>query len=218
MTEVEGKDAGDPVMLRDSAVDALIGNGTIVSKAVEAAMREVPRHLFIPEAEPEEAYDPFRAVVTKRDAGGNALSSVSDMHVQSWMLEQARIESGMNVLEIGSGGYNAALIAELAGPAGRVTTVDIDEQVTDRASRLLGEAGYSRVGVVLADAEHGVPEHAPYDRILVTVGAWDVPPAWTEQLAPVILSPRCRYGCDLLVLVVNSVYYGAPSSVKTLSR
>lgn len=43
--------------------------------------------------------------------------------------------------------------------------------------------GYSRVNVVLADAENGVPEHAPYDRIIVTVGAWDVPPAWLEQLA-----------------------------------
>lgn len=181
--ETSGIGADDLVRLRDHAVDELIGNGTIVSKAVEAAMREVPRHLFIPEAEPEEAYSPFRAVVTKRDAEGNALSSVSDMHVQAWMLEQAQIAPGMNVLEIGSGGYNAALIAELAGPTGLVTTVDIDEWVTDRASRKLGEAGYDRVNVVLADAEYGLAERAPYDRILVTAGSWDVPPAWPAQLS-----------------------------------
>lgn len=66
----------------------------------------------------------------------------------------------MRILEIGSGGYNAALPAELVGPSGQVTTVDIDEDITDRASRLLGEAGYSRVNVVLADAEGGVPEYA----------------------------------------------------------
>lgn len=173
----------DPALLRDKAVDQLIENGTIVSRAVEAAMRTVPRHLFIPEAEPTEAYNPFRAVVTKRDPDGNALSSVSDMHVQAWMLEQAQVRPGMRVLEIGSGGYNAALLAELVGPEGRVITVDIDEWVTGRAARMLGEAGYSRVSVVLADAEDGVPSHAPYDRILVTVGSWDVPPAWVSQLA-----------------------------------
>lgn len=181
MTEAQAV-SGEVARLRDEAVDQLIANGTIVSKGVEAAMRTVPRHLFIPEATPEEAYNPFRAFVTRRDAEGNSLSSVSDMHVMAWMLEQARIEPGMNVLEIGSGGYNAALISELTGTAGQVTTVDIDEQVTGRASRMLGETGYERVNVVLADAEHGVPEHAPYDRILVTVGAWDVPPTWPAQL------------------------------------
>ena len=87
--------------LRDRAVDELVRNETIVSGAVEAAMRSVPRHLFIPEASPEEAYDPFHAVVTRRDGEGNALSSVSDMHVQAWMLEQAGIEPGMSILEIG---------------------------------------------------------------------------------------------------------------------
>jgi protein-L-isoaspartate(D-aspartate) O-methyltransferase len=174
----------DLASLRDSAVDQLVENGTITSKQVEAAMRTVPRHLFIPEAAPEEAYDPFRAFVTKRDADGNSLSSVSDMHVMAWMLEQTGIEPGMNILEIGSGGCCAALLSEVTGPTGRVTTLDIDQQVTDRASRLLHEAGYPRVHVTLGDAERGFAEHAPYDRILVTYGAWDVPPAWQSQLVP----------------------------------
>jgi protein-L-isoaspartate(D-aspartate) O-methyltransferase len=94
----------------------------------------------------------------------------------------AGIKPGMRVLEIGSGGYNAALIAELVGPTGSVTSVDIDEGVVGRARACLNEGGYSQVNVVLADAEHGVPAHAPYDRILVTVGAFDIPPAWFEQL------------------------------------
>lgn len=169
--------------MRDRAVEELTKDGAIASTAVAGAMRTVPRHLFVPEVGPEDAYDPYRSVVTKRDADGNALSSVSDMHVQSFMLEQAQITPGMNLLEIGSGGYNAALMAEMTGPPGRVTTVDIDDWVTDRARRMLDAAGYSRVNVVLADAEEGVPEQAPYDRILVTVGAWDIPPAWVEQLA-----------------------------------
>jgi protein-L-isoaspartate(D-aspartate) O-methyltransferase len=89
----------------------------------------------------------------------------------------------MRVLEVGSGGYNAALIAEIAGPGGQVTTVDIDPDVTSRARTCLDAAGYGQVRVVLADAEDGVPDGAPYDRIIVTAGAWDIAPAWISQLA-----------------------------------
>jgi protein-L-isoaspartate(D-aspartate) O-methyltransferase len=102
----------------------------------------------------------------------------------AWMLEQARLKPGMNVLELGSGGYNAALIAKLVGRAGRVTTADIDETVTDRAARLLDEAGYPQVSVMTGDAEDGIADGAPYDAIVVTFGSWDVPPAWPAQLAP----------------------------------
>lgn len=169
--------------LREKMVDALIAEGTIVSAQVEAAMRKVPRELFAPGLDLEEVYQLYNGVVTKRDEAGTSVSSVSAPQVQAHMLEQAEIAEGMRVLEIGSGGYNAALIAELVGPSGQVTTVDIDQDITDRAGRFLGETGYSRVNVVLADAEVGVAEHAPYDRILVTVGAWDVPTAWVAQLA-----------------------------------
>jgi protein-L-isoaspartate(D-aspartate) O-methyltransferase len=89
----------------------------------------------------------------------------------------------MRCLEIGSGGYNAALMAELVGPSGKVTTVDIDPDVTGRARRCLADAGYDQVNVVLADAEDGAPQGAPYDRIIVTAGVWDLPPAWVGQLA-----------------------------------
>jgi protein-L-isoaspartate(D-aspartate) O-methyltransferase len=169
--------------LRKQVVDELIAEGTIVSAPVEAAMRKVRRELFAPGVDLAEVYHAYTSVVTKRDADGNAISSVSAPHLQAHMLEQAEITVGMRILEIGSGGYNAALLAELVGPSGQVTTVDIDKDVTDRASRLLAEAGYSQVDVVLADAEGGVPEYAPYDRILVTVGAWDIPSAWVTQLA-----------------------------------
>jgi protein-L-isoaspartate(D-aspartate) O-methyltransferase len=64
-----------------------------------------------------------------------------------------------------------------------VTTVDIDADVVERASACLSAAGYDRVKVVLADAEGGVPEGAPYDRIIVTYAAWDVAPAWIAELA-----------------------------------
>lgn len=199
--------------LREAAIAELRSAGTIASPAVEAAFRAVPRHVFVPEAGPHEAWDPYRPVVTKRDEHGNAVSSVSDMHVQSYMLQQARIEPGMNVLEIGSGGYSSALIAELVGPAGRVMSMDIDPWVTDRASRLLDEAGYSsRVRVVLGDAEAGAADGAPYDRILVTVGSWDVPPStgassgmgYRKHMAPRVRRLLAEHGTGAQVLIVTS--------------
>jgi protein-L-isoaspartate(D-aspartate) O-methyltransferase len=89
----------------------------------------------------------------------------------------------MRVLELGSGGYNAALMAELVGPDGEATTVDIDPVITDRANTFLKNAGYDRVRVMQSDGEQGVSEHGPFDRIVVTFGAWDISPAWLDQLA-----------------------------------
>ncbi|MEV4502589.1 methyltransferase, FxLD system [Streptomyces klenkii] len=181
MTEVTS-DSERAAQLRDKVVDELLERGEIVSREVEAAMRKVERHKFAPEASLEDAYQTFNAVVTKRNERGNAVSSVSAPQIQAFMLEQAGVRPGMRVLEVGSGGLNAAYLAELVGDAGEVTTVDIDPEVTERAARLLAEASYPDVRVVLADATEGVAAHAPYDVIMVTVGAWDIPPAWVKQL------------------------------------
>jgi protein-L-isoaspartate(D-aspartate) O-methyltransferase len=170
--------------LRTGLVGELRSLGAVRSEPVERAVITVPRHLFLPEVELEEAYKAEFALTTKRDQDGAAVSSVSAVRIQAFMLEQAGVEPGMRVLEIGSGGYNAALIAELVGEAGEVTTVDIDPDVTDRAARLLATAGYGQVRVVTADGADGVAAHAPYDRIIVTVEAADIAPAWTSQLTP----------------------------------
>lgn len=90
---------------------------------------------------------------------------------------------GRQVLEIGSGGYNAALLRELAGPSGSATTADIDPEVTARATACLAAAGYDDVTVVRADAEQQISDRT-YDLIVVTAGAWDIPPAWIGQLTP----------------------------------
>ncbi|WP_055522789.1 methyltransferase, FxLD system [Streptomyces graminilatus] len=168
--------------LRNKAVDQLKEDGTIVSPRVEAAMRKVPRHLAVPESPLDEAYSTYNAVITQEDDHGNHTSSVSAPQIQAMQLEQADLHPGDNVLEIGTNGPNAAYIAEMVGPTGQVTTVDIDSQPADRAQRFLTETGYTNVNVVVADAENGLPGHAPYDAIMVTVGAWDIPPAWIDQL------------------------------------
>ncbi|HEU0089273.1 MAG TPA: methyltransferase, FxLD system [Pseudonocardiaceae bacterium] len=174
-------DSARAAELRARLADELVAGGTIVSMQVEAAFRTVPRHLFAPGATLEQSYAQD-TVRIKRDEQGTTLSAVSAPQIQAMMLDQAQLEAGMRVLEIGSGGYNAALIAELVGETGQVTTVDIDPDVVDRARNCLTAAGYPQVDVVLADAEDGVPDRAPYDRIIVTVGAWDIPPAWSDQL------------------------------------
>ena len=178
----QATDSAHAGQLRDRLADELLADGTIESKEVEAAFRAVPRHLFAPGATLEEAYAPDQVVAKRQDKHDVTISSVSAPQIQALMLEQAALGPGMKVLEIGSGGYNAALMAELVGPDGEVTTIDIDPEVTDRASRCLDGAGYSRVNVVLADGEHGCAEGAPFDRIVVTAEAWDIPPAWMHQL------------------------------------
>ena len=177
--EAQGAEA-----LRETMIGALREMGAVRTERVAEVFRAVPRHLFTPEVSLADAYDPRDAVHVKRDDQGVPISTVSSPQLQGSMLEQADIRPGMTALEIGSGGVNAAMLSWLAGPEGQVTTVDIDSDVTERARRLLDAGGYGRVNVVLADAENGVAEHAPYDRIIVTVGAWDIPPAWVDQLAP----------------------------------
>jgi len=184
MTTFQDSDVQDAAAsLRAGMVDELREEGAITSEPVAAAIAAVPRHLFAPGQPLEAAYAAQGIVVAKRGPDGRALSVMSAAHLQAVMLEQAEIEPGMSVLEVGSGGYNAALIQEIVGPSGKVTTVDIDPDITDRARACLAAAGYGAVGVVLGDAEAGVPDSAPYDRIIVTAGAWDVPPAWIAQLS-----------------------------------
>ena len=101
------------------------------------------------------------------------------------MLEQLELEPGLSVLEIGAGtGYNAALMAHVVGEAGTVTTVDLDADLVDGTRAHLAAAGLEGVRVVLGDGGLGYPDGAPYDRIILTVGVWDIAPAWREQLRP----------------------------------
>lgn len=177
--------ADDAAARRAVMVRELRESGDLRSEAVAGAVQVVRRDLFAPGEALEDAYQADQALVTKRDAQGLAISSLSATHIQVTMLEQAQIEPGMQVLEIGSGGYNAALIAELVGESGEVVSVDIDGDIVERARTCLQAAGYAdRVSVVQGDAEHGYAAGGPWDRIIVTAGAWDIPPAWTEQLAP----------------------------------
>ncbi|MEV7907707.1 methyltransferase, FxLD system, partial [Streptomyces anulatus] len=149
---------------------------------VEAALRKVPRHLFTPGVSLQVAYG-TGSVVTKQDERGINLSAVSAPAMIAVMLSQAGDLHGKRVLEIGSGGYNAALLRELVGMDGSVTTIDIDSDVVKRARTCLKAAGYDDIRVLCGDGEFGAESDSPFDLIIATVGAWDIPPAWITQLA-----------------------------------
>ncbi|HEY7342472.1 MAG TPA: methyltransferase domain-containing protein [Ktedonobacterales bacterium] len=177
-----GSNSPTPDDLRQELVEKLRRDGVLRDDAVERALCAVPRHLFLPDAPLEAAYSDNAILTHEED--GVPISSASQPAIVAIMLQQLGIEPGMRVLEIGAGtGYNAALLAELAGPTGHVTTVDIGEEIAAEARAYLDAAGYGRVRVIAADGAAGWPEDAPYDRIELTVGATDITPAWYEQLA-----------------------------------
>jgi protein-L-isoaspartate(D-aspartate) O-methyltransferase len=178
---VSGSDGAEG-SLRAQMVAHLTERGGLSSPRVAAALGEVPRHVFVPGVELSEAYAD-RAVVTRyRD--GLPASSASQPAIVAAMLEQLSPPAGGSVLEIGAGtGYNAALLAKLVGPSGRVVTVDIDPEVADEARDHLFEAGITNVVVICGDGALGWPGSAPYDGIIVTAGASDLAPAWAGQLA-----------------------------------
>ncbi|MER6848850.1 methyltransferase, FxLD system [Streptomyces flaveolus] len=182
---------GEPaeaVRLRQAMAQTVIDGGWAPSAPVRDALRAVPRHRFAPEANLAAAYDGGdRAVVTRRDKTGTAISSVSAAWLQADMIESLCLTPGALVFEAGSGGYNAELIAHVAGPEGRVVTVDIDPWVVRRTRAFLTEAGSGRVTAVEADAALGAPTHlvprGGFDGSVITYNCWDISPAWREQLA-----------------------------------
>lgn len=154
------------------------------SQAVADAFQVVPRHAFLPEFSEADAYEDT-AVVVKSDADGLPVSAATQPAMMAVMLDQLGLAPGLRVLEIGSGtGFNAALLAVLVGRGECVVTVEIDAGVADRARAALAIAGYPKITVIAGDGALGAREHAPFNRIIVTAGAWDIPPAWLQQLAP----------------------------------
>jgi protein-L-isoaspartate(D-aspartate) O-methyltransferase len=170
--------------LREQLAAQVIAANGIGDERIAAALRDVPRHLFLPELPPEWAYADD-AIVTKRDESGRPVSSSSQPAMMAIMLDQLGLAPGQRVLEIGAGtGYNAALIRHIVGGSGQVTSLDIDEDLVEKARAHLASAGYPDVTVLCADGAEGCPAYAPYDRIIATVGVSDLAPAWLDQAAP----------------------------------
>ncbi|GAA4676267.1 hypothetical protein GCM10023215_05550 [Pseudonocardia yuanmonensis] len=173
----------DPVQARARLVRGLRTHGCAITPAVVEAFLAVPRHLFLPGVPIADAY--ADEAVPTQVVNGVATSSASQPSMMAIMLEQLAPAPGHRVLEIGAGtGYNAALLTRIVGPSGRVVSVDIDGELVEGAARHLEQAGVTGVDLRVGDGALGVPDAAPYDRIVLTVGSWDLRPEWVAQLAP----------------------------------
>ena len=174
-----------PQSLRDGLVRELRSRGAIRSDAVAAAFSSVPRERFIPEIVAEQGLEAAyqdRAFPTKHDRQGMPISSSSQPAMMAEMLELLELAPGQRVLEIGAGtGYNAAVLSQIVGARGRVTTIDIDPEIAGRAKRALRHAGY-RADVRQGDGRAGFARDQPYDRIIVTASADKLQRSWLEQL------------------------------------
>lgn len=159
--------------MRRQLIDSLRKKG-IQDEAVLSAMEALPRHLFLEKAFEEWAYE------DKAFPIGND-QTISQPYTVAYMTALLRVEKRQKVLEIGTGsGYQAALLALLGA---RVYTIERQQELYKRTQRKLEELGFGQIRTYWRDGYKGLPELAPFDRILVTAGAPRVPEALLEQLA-----------------------------------
>jgi len=138
------------------------------------AMMSVPRELFVPEEHRRSAYDDSALPI----ADGQ---TISQPYMVAYMTEQLAVSATNTVLEIGTGsGYQTAILSILAS---RVLTVERIDDPHKRAGERLARLGLTNVSFHFGDGSLGLPEHAPYDRIMVTAGTPGVPEPLVDQLA-----------------------------------
>lgn len=168
-----GMEAQNWVQLREKMVTEQLRSRDITSSNVLNAMREVPRHLFIPADYQQYAYED-RPLPIGYD------QTISQPYIVAFMTEQIKPRPGMKVLEIGTGsGYQAAILAHLGC---EVYTIELLPELSERASKLLKTLKYEPVHVKTGNGYEGWPEEAPFDAIIVTAAPEQMPPVLVEQL------------------------------------
>lgn len=162
-----------------------------------AAMARVPRHAFVPAAEMALAY---RNSPLPIGCG----QTISQPYIVALMTDLLDLDEQSTVLEIGTGcGYQAAVLAEIVR---QVYSLERVQSLAEAAAQRLARLGYANVQVRAADGYFGWPEYAPYDGIIVTAAAPDIPPALIEQLKPggrLLIPLGQPYGDQQLVRAVK---------------
>jgi len=168
-----GADDAAFVRAREEMVATQIAARGVKDPKTLAAMRKVPRHLFVPEGALGQAYEDHPLAI------GHG-QTISQPYIVAFMTEAARLRGGETVLEIGTGsGYQAAVLSQIAA---RVFTIEIVAPLAASSAALLKRLGYSNVSVRAGDGYLGWPEAAPFDAILVTAAAPKIPAPLKEQL------------------------------------
>ncbi|MDI6694388.1 MAG: protein-L-isoaspartate(D-aspartate) O-methyltransferase [Anaerolineales bacterium] len=159
---------------REQMVEEQIFQRGVRDPRVLEAMREVPRHCFVP---PEYRYLAYTDGPLPIGSG----QTISQPYIVALMTELLRLKGHEKVLEVGAGsGYQAAILSRLAR---EVHTIERHANLARQAARILSDLGLENVHVHIGDGTLGLPEHAPYDGILVTAAAPQVPGALLQQLA-----------------------------------
>lgn len=155
-------------MVRDQLQD----RGIFEPKTL-GTMLNVPRHLFVPKRQQSFAYNDSPLSI------GNG-QTISQPYMVAYMTQALRLGKDDTVLEVGTGsGYQAAVLGKIVST---VYTVEIVESLGLKAKKTLSKLGYTNVMVKIDDGYHGWPEHAPFDAIMVTAGAEEIPQPLLEQL------------------------------------
>jgi protein-L-isoaspartate(D-aspartate) O-methyltransferase len=152
----------------------LAGRG-VKNRRVLAAMAKVPRHEFVPEGHRAEAYNDCPLPIGQGQ-------TISQPYIVAFMTEVIDPRPGQRVLEVGTGsGYQAAVLAELVGA---VYTIELLPELSTAANKRLTRLGYRNVHVKAGDGYLGWPDKGPFDAVVVTCGAKEVPQPLWEQLKP----------------------------------
>lgn len=166
--------------LREAMVDRLLAAGLVRTPSVIGALRTVARHRYLPDLPLTHVYaDP------PPDGPGEepASRTLARPGLIASLLEQAQVQDGHHVLQVGADSYTAALLAHLAGERGQVTVVDANEHAVEVARMTLAAAGHPEVRVVRCEGGAGFAPCAPYDRVIATMSVGEVPSRWCEQVA-----------------------------------
>ncbi|HWZ77559.1 MAG TPA: protein-L-isoaspartate(D-aspartate) O-methyltransferase [Candidatus Sulfotelmatobacter sp.] len=159
--------------LRLQMVDSQLRQRGVADERVLAAMERVPRHEFAPERYRGQAYEDHPLPIGEEQ-------TISQPYIVALMLEALKLSPTDKVLEIGTGsGYVTALLAELTES---VVSIERHESLAQSSRALLAALGYSNVNVVTGDGMRGFPETAPYNAIVVSAAATEMPPALVVQL------------------------------------
>jgi len=146
-----------------------------LDSSVLKTMQEVPRHEFVPDSLHSQAY-------ANRPLPIGHGQTISQPFIVALMTDLLRLQAGAQVLEIGTGsGYQAAVLARLGA---RVFTIEIIPELAVESSQRLRQLGIAGIETRTADGYFGWPEHAPFDGILVTAAASQIPPPLVQQLKP----------------------------------
>jgi protein-L-isoaspartate(D-aspartate) O-methyltransferase len=178
--------------LREEMVHKQIESRGISNRSVLAAFRKVPRHLFVSEALRDQAYGDFPLPIGEQQ-------TISQPYIVAEMTQALEVDKADRVLEVGTGsGYQAAILAEIVY---RVYTIERIRSLYMKTRTLFDKLRYHNIITKYSDGSVGWPDEGPYDAIIVTAGAPEIPVNLTRQLAiggRMVLPVGNQYSQDLI--------------------